>query len=111
MCAYDALWNLKLRSRSTPRHVHAHNSQLKHTTRAPVYHAPITPTTNIEREYTHTMTTSKIIDEKHLDWSAKQGRILTDRGNALKYFSSFLNEVSGGGIMHLLSLLIHGPCL
>lgn len=28
-----------------------------------------------------------VLDEKHLDWSAKQGRILTDRGNALRYYS------------------------
>jgi hypothetical protein len=38
-------------------------------------------------------------DEKHLDWSAKQGRILTDRGKALKYYSEengfpFASEVS-----------------
>ena len=27
------------------------------------------------------------LEETYLDWSAKQGRILTDRGNALRYYS------------------------
>lgn len=35
----------------------------------------------------NTAVESSAAEEKHLDWSAKQGRILTDRGNALKYYS------------------------
>ena len=35
----------------------------------------------------NTAVQSSAAEEKHLDWSAKPGRILTDRGNALKYYS------------------------
>jgi hypothetical protein len=30
---------------------------------------------------------STVADEKHFDWSAKQGRILTDGGRALEYYT------------------------
>lgn len=30
---------------------------------------------------------SRDAEERHLDWSAKQGRILTDRGRALQYYT------------------------
>ncbi|KAL3776352.1 hypothetical protein HJC23_010620 [Cyclotella cryptica] len=57
-------------------------------------------------------------EEKHLDWSAKQGRILTDRGSALSYYSEengfpFSPEVSGllhdCTVMYRCSSFNHAP--
>jgi hypothetical protein len=58
-------------------------------------------------------------DEKLLDWSAKQGRILTDRGNALKYYSEevgfpFSSDVSSQFLfvqIPFLSLISNESCL
>ena len=54
-------------------------------------------------------------EEKHLDWSAKQGRILTDRGKALEYYSEkngfpFSAEVTSSHVLGH-NFLIHPPPL